>query len=625
MSHSVSAPRADQIFPNGIPVSPKHSGRVQDSIQERVNQEAIHIISEEPLNNPDIPLYSSQRKSAVLLTSQSKGAELDKAELVIKTTSILRPTDSKKKKVPFHRIEKVMCEKVLGLKPDEVESDEVESDEAELGGKEMTVIYKGKDKWHLPESLDNKHKVKKSDKNLTFYQRLLREYFTICDLEGRNVPHICPVEVAYTSSSKIALVFPRKFSDLLGALIDSHPKGLALPQIRSIFWQLLKFIQKMNQEGVAHLDLKPENILLEDSLNADEPEIFITDFEMAEPTSKKVTVKGTLGYVAPEMVLEGKCSHADVFSAALILFDLITLTPFYHFDKMHYPDSIYHHLAFLFMHFGVPPNFNLNSYKDSKLGKDFSFKKVFEELQNKYQGGFKEKILKWETNFPPEKYMIFYNFSVHHKSSWDGLIQELLKANTPLWKVEEELRQLIISDWKSEVGNSEKDKIHEYLEHLPSYSVKDFLRNSLWEKVEVNANEKVNTIEEIVNLFMQMADPDPDRRITPKEALQSLFFREDVELDFPEGIVGEGLLSLHIRPSDSDEETSYPLIPQENHTHHLVYGGGSFVVTLIDDDSQNTLLEQSISLPDHSTLQVMYDKEEKSYRMSCKKSEEAIH
>ncbi|PIS01651.1 MAG: hypothetical protein COT84_01005 [Chlamydiae bacterium CG10_big_fil_rev_8_21_14_0_10_35_9] len=620
MSLSVSAPRADQVFPNGIPISPEPSGRVQDSIQERVNDEAIHIISEQPLNDPDTSLYSPNRKSAVLLASQSKGAKPEGAELIIKTTSILHKAVPKKKKVHSHRVKEVIYDEVLeGIKP--------------KGGEGAMVIYKGKDKWHLPKGLDNNRRLIKFDKNFTFYQKLLREYYTISYLQERNVPHICPVEVAYTSKSKIALAFPRKFSDLLDGLIylervknrASHPKGLALAQIRSISWQLLKFLQKMKQEGAAHLDLKPENILIENNLSVEEPKIFITDFEMAEPVNEKVSVKGTLGYVAPELALQGVCSSADVFSAALILFDLITVTPFYHFDKMCDFDSIYHHLAFLFMHFGVPSNFNFNDIKDTKAKNDLSLKKVFEDLQNKYQEGFKDKILKWgktvRDKFSSEEYMFFLNFSVHHKSSWNEAISKLFKAKTPLWKIEEELRQQIVNDWEKEVGDFEKDKIKDYLSYLPSYSAKDFLRNNLRQKGDVN------DVEEIVNLFMQMADPDPDRRITPKEALQSLFFREDVELEFPEEILAEGHLSLHIRPSDSDkeEDSFYPLIPQENHTHHLVYGGGSFVVTLIDDDSQKTLLEQPISISDHSILQVMYDKEEKSYRMSCRKSKEAIH
>lgn len=90
--------------------------------------------------------------------------------------------------------------------------------------------------------------------------------------------------------------------------------------------QALNTCHKMN---VVHRDLKPENLILARQDN--DTEIVIADFGLASKINEGEVLKqvcGTPGYTAPEMLLnEGYTTKADVFSAGVILYSLLTGGP----------------------------------------------------------------------------------------------------------------------------------------------------------------------------------------------------------------------------------------------------------------------------------------------------------
>ncbi|CAM9777952.1 unnamed protein product, partial [Choristocarpus tenellus] len=46
-------------------------------------------------------------------------------------------------------------------------------------------------------------------------------------------------------------------------LIQKHPKGLLVPEVRSLAQQLLSAVTYLHRMGVVHRDIKPENLLVD--------------------------------------------------------------------------------------------------------------------------------------------------------------------------------------------------------------------------------------------------------------------------------------------------------------------------------------------------------------------------
>jgi len=93
---------------------------------------------------------------------------------------------------------------------------------------------------------------------------------------------------------------------------------------RYYFRQLLDAFAYLNENGISHRDLKPENIMFDQDYN-----IKITDFGFSSSKPLNFSKKGTLNYMAPE-VLEG-CAYtghyADLFSLAIIAFLILSKHP----------------------------------------------------------------------------------------------------------------------------------------------------------------------------------------------------------------------------------------------------------------------------------------------------------
>ncbi|XVE58618.1 hypothetical protein DITRI_Ditri04bG0183900 [Diplodiscus trichospermus] len=99
-------------------------------------------------------------------------------------------------------------------------------------------------------------------------------------------------------------------------------------EARVLFRHLMQVVLYCHEIGVVHRDLKPENILL--ATKASSSPIKLADFGLATYIEPGQLLHGTVGspfYIAPEVLAGGYNQAADVWSAGVILYILLSGTP----------------------------------------------------------------------------------------------------------------------------------------------------------------------------------------------------------------------------------------------------------------------------------------------------------
>ena len=107
-------------------------------------------------------------------------------------------------------------------------------------------------------------------------------------------------------------------------LIAAGP--LSVKEALGLVAQLLRPLGAAHRAGLVHLDIKPENVLLP----SDGSVAKVADFGLARAVTEVTqtttgNVLGTVAYLAPELITSGdSTSRADVFSAGVVLYELLT-------------------------------------------------------------------------------------------------------------------------------------------------------------------------------------------------------------------------------------------------------------------------------------------------------------
>ncbi len=126
---------------------------------------------------------------------------------------------------------------------------------------------------------------------------------------------------------------------------------LAPARALALIEPVLSALASAHRTGLVHRDVKPENVLI-----STEGRVKVADFGLARAVSSETqhtatqgVLIGTVSYLAPELVLEGRSdARADVYAAGVMLYELLTAT------KPHAGETPIQ-VAYKHVHADVPP------------------------------------------------------------------------------------------------------------------------------------------------------------------------------------------------------------------------------------------------------------------------------
>ncbi|KAK4385039.1 Calcium-dependent protein kinase [Sesamum angolense] len=140
-------------------------------------------------------------------------------------------------------------------------------------------------------------------------------------------PNVVDLKAVYEEENYVHLVMELCAGGELFHKLEKHGR-FSEPEARVLFRHLMEVVMYCHDKGVVHRDLKPENILL--STKSSSSPIKLADFGLATYIRPGQNLHGTVGspfYIAPEVLAGGYDQAADVWSAGVILYILLSGIP----------------------------------------------------------------------------------------------------------------------------------------------------------------------------------------------------------------------------------------------------------------------------------------------------------
>ncbi|CAD7704423.1 unnamed protein product, partial [Ostreobium quekettii] len=120
----------------------------------------------------------------------------------------------------------------------------------------------------------------------------------------------------------------------LEAVLCGADQGLTYDEIIRISLDVARGLDHLHEHGVTHYDIKPSNILMDGEFNAKLADFSCSELKLA--SSMSLAVRGSAGYIAPEIVEKGLCSRrggpgrhfptdkVDVYSFGKVMLECVT-------------------------------------------------------------------------------------------------------------------------------------------------------------------------------------------------------------------------------------------------------------------------------------------------------------
>ncbi|KAL7671737.1 hypothetical protein ACOME3_006640 [Neoechinorhynchus agilis] len=152
-----------------------------------------------------------------------------------------------------------------------------------------------------------------------------------------------PISIDYDDWSFLTVVLMECCEG--GELFDYLTKMVRLSEkkARQIMRSIIDAVCHMHKKGIVHRDLKPENILMDENMNIKIADVGLSTVLPTEPNKYLHEVCGTIGYMAPEMLLQslfpeqyqGYGREVDMWACGVILFTMLSGTPPFWHRKQH--------------------------------------------------------------------------------------------------------------------------------------------------------------------------------------------------------------------------------------------------------------------------------------------------
>ncbi|PPD78165.1 hypothetical protein GOBAR_DD24920 [Gossypium barbadense] len=140
-------------------------------------------------------------------------------------------------------------------------------------------------------------------------------------------PNVVDLKAVYEDEDFVHLVMELCAGGELFHRLEKYGR-FSESEARVLFKHLMQVVKYCHNNGIVHRDLKPENILL--ATKSSSSPIKLADFGLATYIKQGENLHGTVGspfYIAPEVLTGGYDEAADVWSAGVILYILLSGMP----------------------------------------------------------------------------------------------------------------------------------------------------------------------------------------------------------------------------------------------------------------------------------------------------------